>query len=75
MTNSSNIAYLILKYCVGCGACVEICPIHAIPNSIIGFNSSLVKIDEKRCDGCGSCVQTCSHRAIKLHNNTDQRIS
>lgn len=66
MTKSSNVVNLILKNCIGCGACVEICPNHAIPDSLIGFISSLARINEQKCDGCGDCIHICSHQAIKL---------
>ncbi|HDZ18606.1 MAG TPA: 4Fe-4S dicluster domain-containing protein [archaeon] len=66
MTDSSKIAYLILKNCVGCGVCVDLCPTRAIPYSLIGYFSSLAKISEKKCNGCGKCVQICPHRAIKM---------
>jgi ferredoxin len=57
---------LILENCIGCGACVEKCPNCAIPDSLIGFISSLAKINEKKCDYCGDCIQICSHGAIKI---------
>ena len=68
MTDTSNLAMLFLKNCVGCGACVEICPSKAIPDSLIGFISSLARIDKQKCDGCGDCIQVCPHKAIKLFN-------
>ncbi|MFW9876895.1 MAG: 4Fe-4S binding protein [Candidatus Thorarchaeota archaeon] len=66
MTNSSIIPKLIIKNCIGCGACAELCPKCAIPYSIIGFISSLAKIDTGLCDGCGKCVEICSHKAIVM---------
>jgi len=66
MTDSSKIAYLILKACVGCGVCVDICPTHAIPYSLIGYFSSLAEISEEKCNGCRKCVQICPHRAIRM---------
>ena len=69
MTNKSIIAKLILKNCIGCGACVESCPNNAIPHSLIGFISSLSKIDLDKCDDCGKCVEICAHRAIVLLNH------
>ncbi len=71
MRNSINIIKLFLKKCVGCGTCVEICPKYAIPNSLIGFISSIAKIDENKCDGCGKCVQVCSHGALIMLNSED----
>lgn len=66
MTKSSNLAKLCLNNCIGCGACVDICPLYAIPNSVIGFISSLAKINEQRCNGCGDCATICSHEAIHI---------
>jgi len=66
MAGSSKIAYLILKDCVGCGVCVDLCPTYAIPYSLIGYFSSLAKICEQKCNGCGICVPICPHRAIRM---------
>jgi ferredoxin len=60
------IAKLILTNCIGCGLCVEVCPVIAIPNTLIGFISNLAKIDEDKCNGCGECIRICSYNAIKL---------
>lgn len=71
MTNTSIKAIkakLIVTNCVGCGVCVEICPTSAIPPSLIGYISSLAKVNLDKCDGCGKCVESCSHRAIVLLN-------
>ncbi len=64
MPNSINVIKLFLKNCVGCGRCVEICPKFAIPSSLIGFISSVAKINENKCDSCGRCIQACSHGAL-----------
>lgn len=66
MPNSINNIKLFLEKCVGCGICVELCPQYAIPNSLIGFISSMAKIDGNKCDRCGKCVQVCSHGAIVI---------
>ena len=66
MPNFIHFIRLYHKKCVGCGICVELCPRYAIPSSLIGFISSIAKIDENKCDGCGICVQTCSHGAIMM---------
>jgi ferredoxin len=69
MTVKSPKAKLILKNCIGCGVCVEVCPTYAIPNSLIGFISSLAEVRLDYCDGCGKCVEICSHGAIILLNH------
>ncbi|MCK4286931.1 MAG: 4Fe-4S binding protein [Candidatus Lokiarchaeota archaeon] len=68
MPNSINFIKLFLKKCVGCGICVESCPHYAIPSSLIGFISSIAKINEDKCDFCGKCVQACSHGALMILN-------
>ena len=71
MTNSSNIAKLYLRHCIGCGVCVEICPTNAIPLIIIGYFSVLTEIVEDKCNGCGECVQICPYQAIKLQDRNE----
>ena len=66
LPNTNHTIKLFLKKCVGCGICVELCPRDAIPSSLIGFISSLAKIDENRCDNCGNCIQACSHGALVM---------
>ena len=64
MPKSVNKIKLFFNKCVGCGICVELCPHHAIPSSLIGFISSIAEIDDQKCDGCGKCIQACSHGAL-----------
>jgi len=71
MPNSINVITLFLKKCVGCGICVELCPNYAIPTSLIGFISSIAKINKNKCDGCGKCVKACSHGALIMLNSED----
>ncbi|PKN32762.1 MAG: 4Fe-4S ferredoxin [Deltaproteobacteria bacterium HGW-Deltaproteobacteria-19] len=47
--------------CVGCDACVEICPMNAI-----GPGQDAPEISEKRCIGCGLCVGRCPAGALSL---------
>lgn len=53
--------------CVGCGTCVEKCPIEA--NTLINGKSH---IDENKCLGCGVCVHHCPEGARSLIR-TEQR--
>ncbi len=57
---------IILKNCIGCGACVEVCSKNAIPTSLIGYISGLAEIDEKKCNYCGECVKICAYNAIQI---------
>lgn len=46
------------KFCVGCGACVAVCP-HGIG---IDLNE---KENREKCDGCGACAKVCLKGARK----------
>ena len=48
--------------CIGCGTCVDKCPIDAI--SLDGENKAVV--DVKLCIGCGVCAHFCPENAITL---------
>jgi len=46
--------------CIGCGACVDACPVNAIK---IENNKAVVSDD---CIDCGACVNQCPLEAISL---------
>lgn len=48
--------------CIGCGACVGVCPVSAL--SMDDEGKSVV--DEDTCIDCGSCVSVCPTDAITL---------
>lgn len=46
--------------CIGCGACVEVCPVDAL-----SLNDDLKAIcDDNACIDCGACMSTCPTEAI-----------
>lgn len=47
--------------CIGCGACVESCKLHAIT---LGENGAAV-VDDKKCVGCGLCIKACPQDIIQ----------
>ncbi len=54
-------AYQILsKNCIGCSACVMICPTDAIT----GDNKEIHYIDPEICINCGACGKICQFEAI-----------
>ncbi|MDO5115556.1 MAG: 4Fe-4S binding protein [Synergistaceae bacterium] len=45
--------------CVGCEACVGVCP-----TSAIAMNDGKAQVDADTCVECGACVATCPVSAI-----------
>jgi len=46
--------------CIGCGACVGVCPVEAIKLE----DDGKAVVDENVCIDCGACVATCPVGAI-----------
>ncbi|MBI5440569.1 MAG: 4Fe-4S binding protein [Deltaproteobacteria bacterium] len=47
--------------CVGCAACVEICPVDAVR-----VEDGVTKVDGEWCIGCGVCATRCDYDAITM---------
>jgi ferredoxin len=52
--------------CLGCGSCIDICPVNAIT-----IKDGYAVIDEDWCIGCGLCVPQCPNEAARLKLRTD----
>ena len=50
--------------CIGCAACVSVCPADAIAINDCG----VAELDESLCLGCGACTDACPQEIIKLHD-------
>lgn len=48
--------------CIGCGACVDGCPVEAISLD------DKAKVDPDACSSCGACVDTCPVEAITMQD-------
>ncbi len=63
MINSTNfLAEIDKSKCVGCGTCLEKCPVDAVQ----GDDYNKVEVDRELCIGCGVCAYFCPENAIKL---------
>ena len=54
--------FVIIKNCVGCGACEKICPVKAV-----SIKNKKSYIDSTKCIGCASCIAACQYNAIEVH--------
>ena len=59
------------RRCVACGACVSVCPFHAIEMDTV---KNTAKINDALCKGCGTCAATCRSTAIDLKGFRDDQI-
>jgi uncharacterized protein len=58
--------HIIEEKCIGCGKCVEICPVGA--SSLVGEVSM---IDPNICISCGQCMEACPKGAVDLNWEDD----
>lgn len=47
------------KICIGCGACVAVCP-----NGAIELKDGKAEINQKKCKKCYVCIEICPVKAI-----------
>jgi Fe-S-cluster-containing hydrogenase component 2 len=49
-----------INKCIGCGTCINACPMNAI-----SLSNNVAKIDKTKCKNCRKCVKICPVRAIE----------
>jgi len=65
--------------CVGCGKCVDVCPVEAM--TLVSSNNpekpkmKTAVLNEDICLGCGVCVRACSTDSIHLKNRPKRVIT
>ena len=50
---------ILKERCMGCSACVIICPVKAITWSKDKNGFSMPRVDYEKCIHCGKCERTC----------------
>jgi len=58
-----------VRFCRGCGKCVEICEFNAIE-----LVDGIAKVNEALCKGCGTCASICPTGAIDVRHFTQRQI-
>lgn len=53
--------------CIGCGDCVDICPVDAVK-----MEDDSPVVDLEWCIGCGLCAKTCPVDAIRMQLRPDR---
>jgi len=67
-TITNYLAVIEDEKCVGCGKCIEMCPMKTIR-----LEETIAKIYETRCIGCGVCAHHCPEEAIHLTRTEEMR--
>jgi Pyruvate/2-oxoacid:ferredoxin oxidoreductase delta subunit len=63
---SNHYASINQDNCIGCEACIDLCPMEAINLN----DSGLAEVNLTRCIGCGVCLTTCDYEAARLNEKT-----
>jgi len=66
---SSFIAAIDEGECIGCGDCIDRCPMEAL-----SMQDDIAVRDANRCIGCGLCISACSTGALRLEAREDAPI-
>jgi len=54
--------------CIGCGDCVERCPVEAL-----SLEDDIVQVDKRRCIGCGVCNVACPSDALSMKRRPETK--
>lgn len=66
MINTKN------KNCMGCGACLNVCPVNAIKMTFDEKGFYLPQVDEEKCIKCGKCLKVCAALDYESNNKEPQ---
>lgn len=60
-----------LHDCVGCNACVSVCPVDFANKIIMEPDGVKVDVDTLNCIACGECIKVCKHNARSYQDDSD----
>ena len=52
---------IVKEECIGCGACIDLCPTAAL----VLVDDGKVEVKDSDCIDCGACLGSCPVEAIK----------
>lgn len=62
--------------CVGCNACVRVCPApEAIITKLLDDGRYVTAVNPDRCIACGECVRSCTHGARDYADDTTEAMN
>lgn len=62
--------------CVGCNACVRVCPAGDANIAHTDATGALrIEIDDEKCIKCGACIKACSHEARYFHDDIEEFLA
>jgi len=61
LQHSGTLPEITVEKCIGCGACMSVCPANAI-----GIKKKKAMLVKERCIGCGECTVACRTGAIDI---------
>lgn len=69
----NNLIEVINDRCVGCSACVRVCPSpEANIVKITEDGRTVVEINNDKCIACGECIKACKTRARDYNDDTER---
>ncbi len=70
---SMSIICVNTEKCVGCNACVRVCPTGDANVARLDENGKLIiEIDDEKCIKCGACISVCSHKARSFQDDSER---
>lgn len=73
--HSEFIIEIDTETCIGCGKCLDICPVGALQKTATELNNQPPSLQKDICLGCGVCVRRCPTKALSLVRREGRTIT